>query len=81
MTTPLSLNQPAQGFCGLITHIDGDKALKRKLMSLGLRKGQTVSVLHQRQKGVVVLSNGSRIALGENIAAQIYLQALDSDPA
>ena len=81
MSTAISLNQPSQGFSGLITHIGGDKALKRKLMSLGLRKGQTVSVLHQRQKGVVVLSNGSRIALGENIAAQIFLQAVENDPA
>lgn len=48
-------------------------------MSLGLRKGQRISVLHQRKNGVVVMSNGSRVALGAKIAAQIQLQAVDDD--
>lgn len=73
----MNLNQPDAGFEGEICRIDGDKALKKKLMSLGLRKGQPLSILHQRHKGVVVLSNGSRVALGADIAARVYLQALD----
>lgn len=77
MSEPYNLNQPTTGFQGLITAINGDKNLKRKLMSLGLRKGQKISVLHQRQNGVVVLSNGSRVALGANIAALILLQPVD----
>lgn len=79
MSRPLYLNQPQSGFQGLIISIDGDKTLKRKLMSLGLRKGQRISVLHQRKNGVVVMSNGSRVALGAKIAAQIQLQAVDDD--
>ncbi len=70
----MNLNQPDAGFEGKICRIDGDKALKKKLMSLGLRKGQPVSILHQRHKGVVVLSNGSRVALGADIAARVFLQ-------
>ena len=54
--------------------IEGDKALQKKLMSLGLRKGQEISVLHQRHHGVVVSSNGSRVALGPSVAAKIFLQ-------
>jgi Fe2+ transport system protein FeoA len=77
MNPEVNLNQPDSSFHGLITHIDGDLALKRKLMSLGLRKGQEVSILHQRHNGVVVLSNGNRIALGEKIAALIFLQPLE----
>ncbi|MBT3205199.1 MAG: ferrous iron transport protein A [Gammaproteobacteria bacterium] len=79
MNLQLNLNQPETGFHGFITKIDGDKNLKKKLMSLGLRKGQEVSVLHQRHSGVVVLSNGSRVALGANIAAKVFLQALDTE--
>ncbi len=81
MESKLNLNQPDDGFQGFITHIDGDMALKRKLMSLGLRKGQPLSVLHQRHKGVVVSSHGNRIALGEKIAAQIFLQPLEPEQA
>jgi Fe2+ transport system protein FeoA len=77
MSQILNLNQPASGFHGYITQINGDKALKRKLMSLGLRKGQVISVLHQRKNGVVVISNGSRLALGANIAALVMLKPLD----
>ncbi|MCP3687922.1 MAG: ferrous iron transport protein A [Gammaproteobacteria bacterium] len=79
MSTPLYLDQPAKGFHGLITSIDGDMATRRKLMSLGLRQGQTVDVLHQRRNGVVVMSNGSRIALGAGVAGQIQLRAIDND--
>ncbi|MCP4495133.1 MAG: ferrous iron transport protein A [Gammaproteobacteria bacterium] len=73
------LNQPANGFYGLITSIDGDMATRRKLMSLGLRQGQKVNVLHQRRNGVVVMSNGSRIALGAKVAGQIQLKAIDNE--
>lgn len=76
MNRTLDLNQPATGFRGLIARIDGDKALKRKLMSLGIRQGQEISVLHQRKNGVVVLSNGSRVALGSGIAANVFLEPL-----
>jgi len=78
MSTFINLNQPEAGFEGQICRIDGDRALKKKLMSLGLRKGQTLSVLHQRHKGVVVLSNGSRVALGADIAARVFLKPSDT---
>ncbi len=81
MSQTINLNSPQTGFHGLIAHIEGDKALKRKLMSLGLRKGQEISVLHQRRNGVVVLSNGSRVALGANIAAHIFLQPIPGQNA
>jgi len=76
MNQSLDLNQPVSGFHGLIARIGGDKALKRKLMSLGIRQGQEISVLHQRKNGVVVLSNGSRVALGSGIAANIFIEPL-----
>lgn len=74
MKNTVNLNQPAAGFRGLVARIDGDQALKRKLMSLGIRRGQEVSVLHQRKNGVVVMSNGSRVAIGAGIAAQVQLE-------
>ena len=79
MTQTINLNQPETGFEGLITFIDGDKDLKKKLMSLGIRKGQQISVLHQRHNGVVVLSNGSRVALGANIAEKVFIQIAENE--
>ncbi len=76
MKQPQDLNQQKTGFQGIIAGIGGDKALKRRLMSLGIRQGQQISVLHQRKNGVVVLSNGSRVALGSGIAANVFLEPL-----
>jgi ferrous iron transport protein A len=78
MTQAVPLNQPAKGLQGTITRIDGDDELKRKLMSQGLRKGQLVSILQQRSNGVVVMSNGSRVALGASIAQHVFLQMLQT---
>ena len=78
MHRDIRLNQPATGFRGCIRRIDGDRALHKKLLSLGLRRGQAISVLHRRASGVVVSSNGNRIALGANIAAKIVLTPLDA---
>ena len=77
MLQSINLNQPENGFQGLITRIDGDEKLKKKLMSLGIRKGQQISILHQRHNGVVIMSNGSRVALGASIAEKVFLHMLD----
>ncbi len=76
MSQTVDLNQSATGFQGIIARVGGDKAMKRKLMSLGIRQGQHISVLHQRESGVVVMSNGSRVALGSGIAANIFLDPM-----
>ena len=83
MSQTVDLNQSATGFQGVIARVGGDKAMKRKLMSLGIRQGQPISVLHQRKSGVVVMSNGSRVALGSGIAANIFLDPMpdpESEP-
>lgn len=70
----IDLNHQESGFRGVIAYIGGDKILKRKLMSLGLRHGQEITVLQRRNNGVVVSINGSRIALGASVAAQIFFE-------
>ncbi len=74
----VDLNQSPQGFEGVIHHIEGGPSLQRKLMSLGLRKGQSLRVLQRRGKGVVVASQGSRIALGPDVAAHIFVSESSS---
>jgi len=71
----VDLNHSPQGFEGIIQRIEGGAELQRKLMSLGLRKGQSLRVLQRRNRGVVVASQGSRIALGPDVAARVFVTA------
>ena len=72
----VDLNHSPQGFEGIIQRIEGGAKLQRKLMSLGLRKGQSLRVLQRRNRGVVVASQGSRIALGPDVAARVFVAAV-----
>lgn len=78
MNSTVPLNKSAQGNQGTISHIDGGQDLIRKLMSLGLRKGQVISILQQRSNGVVVMSNGNRVAIGESVARHVFIQLLQA---
>ena len=80
MSEVVPLTQSLQGASGLISRIDGDPKIARKLMSLGLRKGQRVSILHHRSNGVVVLNAGNRVAVGASIAQHVFLQMDSVNP-
>ncbi len=75
----VDLNLQSSGFKGVIARIGGDPLLQRKLMSLGLRRGQEIAVLQRRKSGVVVSANGSRVALDASVAAHIYLEPAADD--
>ncbi len=81
MGQAVTLDQSDQGMQGVISYIDGDQSLQKKLMSLGLRKGQQFSVLHQRSNGVVILSNGNRVAVGSSIAAHVFVKMNPASPS
>ncbi|HHH38579.1 MAG TPA: ferrous iron transport protein A [Sedimenticola sp.] len=80
--TPLpprvALHELPAGRSARITEIHGDRALARKLLSLGLRVGSEISVVQQRNKGVVVACAGNRVALGGNVADKMITQPLDA---
>lgn len=67
------LNQLQIGAHATVTHISGGKPMLRKLMSLGIKTGSEVEMLHHRGKGVVVRSMGTRIAIGQSIAQHIEI--------
>lgn len=73
------LNRMHIGSHGTVIKIGGGKDILRKLMSLGIKSGSEIEVLHHRGKGVVVLSNGTRIAVGESIAQ--YIEVLPEEGA
>lgn len=67
----IMLNQMKIGSTGKVVSINGDRSMLRKLMSLGIKTGSDIEILHHRGKGVVVRSNGTRIAIGEGIAEHV----------
>ncbi len=61
-----------------ITDILGGRILHRRLLSLGLRIGSEIEVLHHRGRGVVVATQGNRVALGSGIAEKLLTDPLPS---
>ncbi len=73
---PVTLDHIPAGQQARITKIQGDKGLARRLLGLGLRVGSEISVLQQRNRGVVVATAGTRVALGSSIADKLLMQPL-----
>ncbi|MEN8214300.1 MAG: ferrous iron transport protein A [Pseudomonadota bacterium] len=73
-----SLDQLAVGEHARITDFLGDRKTSRRLLSLGLRIGSELEVLHHRGRGVVVASSGNRVALGADIAGKLRIAAVDT---
>lgn len=78
---PKMLNQMVTGTHGTVIDISGGKDMVRKMMSLGLAVGTDIELLHHRGKGVVVRSKGTRIAIGESIAAHLTVEPQQVTPA
>ncbi|WP_428609976.1 FeoA domain-containing protein [Sedimenticola sp.] len=74
---PVTLDQVPAGVHARITRIQGDKGLARRLLGLGLRVGSEISVLQQRNRGVVVANAGTRVALGSSVAEKLLMQPLN----
>jgi ferrous iron transport protein A len=73
----ITLDHIPAGQHARITKIQGDRGLARRLLGLGLRVGSEISVLQQRNRGVVVASAGTRVALGSSIADKLLMQPLN----
>ena len=69
-----SLGAVGVGEHARIAEIRGDRQFIRRLLSLGLRVGSEVNVLHRRGGGVVVISDGNRVALGGTIAERLMVE-------
>lgn len=72
------LSQMNAGTHATVTGISGGKNMVRKMMSLGLTVGAEIELLHQRGKGVVVRSKGTRIAIGESIAEHLTVESFET---
>jgi ferrous iron transport protein A len=67
----LPLGSPA-----LLAEIRGGRQLTRRLLSLGLRVGTRVTVLHHRGRGVVLSNGETRVALGGGIVDKLWIEPL-----
>ena len=57
--------------------IDGGENLRRRLLSLGLRVGGEVEVVHRRGGGVVLARDGNRVALGHGVARKVLAEVIE----
>ncbi len=62
-----------------ISRIMGGRQLAHRLLSLGLRVGSEIELHQRRGGGVVVASEGTRVALGAGVAEKLLMQPL-ADP-
>ncbi|MCM8856756.1 MAG: ferrous iron transport protein A [Candidatus Thiodiazotropha sp.] len=66
------------GSRAMIKRIAGGRHLVHRLMSLGLRMGSEVELIQRRGGGVVVASQGARVALGAGVAEKLLMVPTDS---
>ena len=72
----VALAQLPLGARARIAEVQGGREMTRRLLSLGLRIGSEVELLHHRGRGVVVASAGNRIALGGGVAEKVLTEPL-----
>ena len=59
----------------IITKIQGEKALSRRLSEIGMTRGKIITVLsgNQADSGLVIIFQGQKLALNASMAACIYV--------
>lgn len=63
-----------------IQQILGGRLLVHRLLGLGLRVGSEVELTHRRGGGVVLASEGARVALGAGVAEKLLVLPLAPQP-
>jgi len=56
-----------------LVSVKGGRDITRRLMALGLSKGNEIEVLQHRGRGVVVAKDGNRVALGDGVAQMLVV--------
>lgn len=57
-----------------LLQIAGGNQFTLRLLSMGIRPGQQIQVLHNRTGAVVIAAGSGRIAVGKRLAQQITVQ-------
>lgn len=70
----MTLSEGLVGKTYTVAHIGTDTNVKRRLQSLGMIKGTTLTLLSKKRSGTSVFYvRGSRLAVGKKIAAGITI--------
>ncbi len=78
-TVPLSTL--AAGSRARLVSVDAGAGLRARLLSMGLRTGATVSVVHNHGPGpFVVAVHGTRIVLGRGMAHKVFVEPANGEP-
>jgi ferrous iron transport protein A len=80
-SNPVPLIDLPLGTTARIAEIRGGRNLTRRLLSLGLRVGSEVAVLHHRGRGVVLTNGETRVALGGGVVEKLIVEPLGSGAA
>lgn len=64
-----------------IRQILGGRQLVHRLLSLGLRTGSEIELTQRRGGGVVVATEGTRVALGAGVAEKLLVERLPNKPS
>lgn len=75
---PMSLVDLPIGTLARIAEIRGGRQLARRLLSLGLRVGSEISVVHHRGRGVVLSAGDARVALGGGVVEKLLVVPLEA---
>jgi ferrous iron transport protein A len=62
-----------------IRQVVGGRQLIHRLLSLGLRVGSEIELTQRRGGGVVVATEGSRVALGAGVAEKLLVERLPDE--
>jgi ferrous iron transport protein A len=62
-----------------LRQILGGRQLVHRLLSLGLRVGSEIELTQRRRGGVVVATEGTRVALGAGVAEKLLVERLSDD--
>ncbi len=71
-----SLAELDGGVRARIVEIRAGNRMTRRCLALGLRVGAELTVSHKRGRGVLVASDGNRVALGADMAERLLVERL-----
>jgi len=72
-----SLSALPTGQRARIVDIDGPRNQRHRLLGLGLHSGGHLIILQRRGRGMVVAIGAARVALGNDVAGLLQVEALD----
>lgn len=75
-TSAVTLSTLPTGRRARITRITGPRNVRHRLLGLGLHPGGLLTIVQRRSRGLVVAVGAARVALGNDMATHLRVEAL-----